>query len=361
MTVQRIETRTQAPDHRLRHASFDVGVPPIELATAARASRMTPARIALLRSTGRRDGRLELLQTLAAASEARVEWSEASGASARDVARALAESDAVVVEREPDFGAGDRVLLPRFHTIVGAAAAFGSALAPRSPSCTDRLLVGAIGRGGWAWERSAREAFKWARAERRRSVSCILPVADPAAGTSLAASRFRRIAIEHPDIGARASSLHEALRQLVLDPASFDVLLAEAGELEALARAMHAGVGAACAISWLRVSDTSALLSLGPSPEACAGVETADSALTLARAMARLLRQIGEDGAALRLGEALRAELGERLEVTGDLWLDLACETPAGLVGALCRRLSGSRSIIEKDDRIDCNYLFSNS
>ena len=333
----RAESTTR--DVRLRHASFDVGVPPLELATSGRASRTSPARIALLRSDDARDGRLEIVQVLAAAAEARVDWSERSAASAHDVARALTESDAVVVDRSPDFAAGERALLPRFHSIVGAASAVGNARAPRSTSRTDRLLVGALGNGAIAWERSVRLAFASARAERRRSVHAVLRSAGAAGPDSARGAHFRRVAIEHAAIEARSASPHDVLRRLVLDPEAFDVLVAEAGELEALARAAHAGVGTTVPLSWMMVAETSAMLVLGPSADQTAGSETAEPTLALANATARLLRRIGEGGAALRLGDALRAELEERIEATGDLWLDLACETPTGFAGALYRRL----------------------
>jgi hypothetical protein len=82
----------------------------------------------------------------------------------------------------------------------------------------------------------------WAREERRRAVSFTLPASDPTATTSEAGSRFRRVAIEYPEIESRASSVYDALRQLVLDPGSFDVLLAEASSRRSPARRTRASV-----------------------------------------------------------------------------------------------------------------------
>jgi len=331
-----------ARDGRRRHAPFDVGVPPIEVALPGRPLGTSGARVALVRAGADRDDRVELLHSLAAAAQARIEWNEPTGAANGAVARAFTESDAVVVDTLPVFGAGERALLPRFHSIVGAPSAFGTAVAPCSTRRTDLLLVGAIAAGAAAWERSVRLAFEWARSEGRSSAHCA--VRDPGWPilASERASRFRRIAAEHPNLEARSGSYQDARRRLHCEPHAFETLVADAGDFEPLARAACAGVGWSNRVPWILVGDQRALVIVGAAAERSRCAATGETTVAIANATVRMLRRLGEVGAAQRLAEALDAELAMRLEATGDLWLDLASETPARFADAIRARLAAS-------------------
>ncbi len=340
-----------ARDVRRRHAPFDVGVPPIEVALPGRPLGASLARVALVRMGADRDDRVELLHSLAAAAHARVEWNEPAGAVDAAVARALAESEAVVVDALPALGAGARALLPRFHSIVGAPSAFGSTFAACSTRRSDLLLVGAVAVGAAAWERSVRLAFEWARSEGRRSVHCA--VRDPGWPilASERASRFRRIAAEHPNLEARSGSFQDARRRLHCEPHAFETLVADAGDFEPLVRAACAGVGWSNRVPWILVGDQRALVIVGTAAERSRCAATGETTVAIANATVRMLRRVGEVGAAQRLAEALRAELALRLEATGDLWLDLASETPARFADAIRARLAaGAAPKIGKND-----------
>jgi hypothetical protein len=335
-------SRPIARDVRRRLAPFDVGVPPIEAALPGRALAASRPRVAVMRSGADRDDRVELLQSLATAAHARVEWAEPAANARGGVARALADCDAVVLDTVPLFAAGERALLPRFHSIVAAPSAFGSAVAPRSAQRTDLLLVGAVAAGAAAWERSVRLACAWARDEGRRSVHCA--VRDPGWPilASERASRFRRIAAEHPQLAARRGSFQDARRRLLAASHAFETLVCDAGDFDALVRAACAGVGWSNRVPRILVGDDRIVAAVGAAAERSGCVATGETAIAIANVTIRVLRRLGEVGAARRLGDALRAEVAMRCEATRDLWLDLAAETPARFADALLARLAAS-------------------
>jgi hypothetical protein len=329
-----------ARDVRRRLAPFDVGVPPIEMTPPARALGATHARVALLRTGADRDARVELLQSLAAAAHARVEWNEAAGSGRGAFARAFAESDAVVVDTLPTLGAGERALLPRFHSIVGAPSAFGSAVVPRSVLRTDLLLVGTVAATATAWERSVRLAFEWARSEGRRSVHCAVRSPGWPILASERARRFRCIAAAHPDLKTRRGSFEDTRRRLLFEPHAFETVVADAGDFDPLVRAACAGVGWSNRVPRILVGDACAAVVMGAAAERSRCAATGETTLAIANATVRVLRLLGEGGAAQRLAAAVHAELALRHEATGDLWLDLASETPIRVADALIARLA---------------------
>jgi hypothetical protein len=327
---------------RRRLAPFDVGVPPIEMTLPARALGKARARIALLRTGADRDARVELLQSLAAAAHARVEWNQAAGSGRGSFARAFAENDAVVVDTLPTLGAGERALLPRFHSIVGAPSAFGSAVVPCSVLRTDLLLVGTVGATATAWERSVRLAFEWARSEGRRSVHCAVRSPGWPILASERARRFRCIAAAHPALKAGRGSFEDTRRRLLCEPHAFETVVADAGDFDPLVRAACAGVGWSNRVPWVLVGDACAAVLVGAAAERTRCAATGETTLAIANATVRVLRLIGEGGAAQRLAAAVHTELALRHEATGDLWLDLASETPIGFADALIARLAMS-------------------
>ena len=331
----------RAPLERHRIARHDVDVPPIAGTAALPSARVgTPKRVALVHGAGKERRLVSILRRLAAAAGARVEWSERAGAAGSDLTRALAESDAVIALALPRFRRGERALLPRFHSMVRAPSAFGSSAAPRSLRRSDLLLVGAVGAGAHAWERSVRLAADWAIAEGRRSLHCAVRGAGWPILASDRAARFRRIAGEHASLTTLRIGHHDTRRRLLFEPGEFEAIVADAGDVDTLATASCSGVGWSNRVPTIYVGDASTLVVLGDAAGAARGAESGETALAIALATRRLLRQLGELGAAERLGSLIAAELGARLESSGDLWLDLASETTEGFGAALVARLA---------------------
>lgn len=329
-----------APALRRRTVTHGVGVPPI----ATRGTHATPhpdatKRVALLRSHRSGTDAVVLLRELATAAGARIEWSEHVGAAGPALAQVFGASDAVVVDRLPNLRAGQRSPLPRFDAVVRAPSAFGSSLDPHSLRRSDLLVIGAVQPGGAAWEAAVRLAADWARSEGRESLHCA--VRDP--GWPILASdraaRFRRIVADLPELRARRVGHHDTRRRLLLEPREFAAIVADASDVDALVRAACAGVGWSDRVPSIWLDDDRALVVLGDAAGAPRVVETGETALAIARAAQRLLRHVGELVAAERLGTAIAAELGARIESTRDLWLDLAGETLEGVVAAIAERL----------------------
>jgi len=223
---------------------------------------------------------------------------------------------------------------------VRAPSAFGSSAAPRSLRRSDLLLVGAVGAGAHAWERSVRLAADWAIAEGRRSLHCAVRGAGWPILASDRAARFRRIAGEHASLTTLRIGHHDTRRRLLFEPGEFEAIVADAGDVDTLATASCSGVGWSNRVPTIYVGDASTLVVLGDAAGAARGAESGETALAIALATRRLLRQLGELGAAERLGSLIAAELGARLESSGDLWLDLASETTEGFAAALVARLA---------------------
>ena len=326
---------------RRRAAPHDVGAPPAAAPLAVHAMRLaTTKRVALVRSGAEESDLCSVLRGLATAARARIEWSDRAGGVGPVLTRALSESDAVITDRVPCLRGGDRALLPRFHSVVRAPSAFGSSVSPCSLRRADLLLVGAVTAGASAWERSVRFATEWTRAEGRRSIHCA--VRDP--GWPILASdrarRFRRLVAERPDLEARRIGYQDVRRRLLLEPQGFEAIVADAGDVDALSRAACAGVGWSNRVPSIFVGEDRTLVVLGDAAGSVRCVESGETAFAIARATQRLLRHLGEIGAAERIGAALAAELAARLESTGDLWLDLASETPASFAAALATRIA---------------------
>jgi isocitrate dehydrogenase (NAD+) len=130
---------------------------------------------------------------------------------------------------------------------------------------------------------------------------------------------FRRIAAQHPGIETRESIVDACCMQLVLDPFRFDVILA--GNLYGdilsslgfgLAGGISAGlsinVGDGCRVFEAVHGDTPHLLGAGTA-----------NPLPLLRPAVALLRHVGQEGAADRIGTAVSAVLEARSTLTPDL------------------------------------------
>jgi hypothetical protein len=330
-------TRTTPLPDRAQIVRF--ATPPI----AAR-ERIAPAlgatrRIAVMRAPNEKEEALAQVQMLTEAAGAHVSWTETT-ADPRAIERTIDTHDAVIVSALPEDLPRHRGFVQRFHSAAQGASAFGSSHAPRSLIRPDLLLVGATAHGARAWERSVRLACAWALAEGRQRVHCA--VRDP--GFPILASdrttRFRRIAAEHPAIEALRTSFRGARQRLLFEPHSFELLVADAEDLASLARAARMGVGSSRPDPVLYLGDAQGLLDLGPGERASDG----DAAVGLALATLRLLRHIGEEPAAHRIGAALRLELAERWELSRDLWLDLASETASRVVAAVLERMCSGQS-----------------
>jgi hypothetical protein len=329
-----------APALRRRTVTHGVGIPPIAThGTHAAPHPDATKRVALVRSHPNGTDAVVLLRKLATAARARIQWSEHVGAAGPVLAQALGASDAVVVDRLPSFRPGERSPLPRFHAVVRAPSAFGSSLDLRSIRRSDLLVVGAVQPGAAAWEAAVRLAADWARAEGREALHCA--VRDP--GWPILASdraaRFRRIVADLPGLRARQVGHHDTRRRLLLEPHEFAAIVADASDVDALVRAAASGAGWSNRVPSIWLGDDCALVVLGDAAGAPRIVETGETALAIARATERLLRRVGEVAAAERLGAAIAGELRARIESTRDLWLDLASETPEGVVAAIAERL----------------------
>jgi hypothetical protein len=272
------------------------------------------------------------------AAGARVEWIE-SGETIAAIERAIENSDAVVTTSAPAAVRAGRSRGRRFHSEARCVSAFGSSLAPHSLRHLDLLLVGAMRPDAHSWERSVRLACTWARDEERGRVHCA--VRDP--GWPILASdraiRFRCIAREHREVESLRTTFHDTRRRLLFESRAYEALVADVGDLDALARAAGAGVGWCSATPALFVGDACTVLALDVASGARS--RSAEAALAASLAIVRLLRHLGEVAASARLATALRVEVAERVESARDLWLDLASDTPGRFLDAVCARLAG--------------------
>ena len=120
----------------------------------------------------------------------------------------------------------------RFHSVAKAVSVFGSNLAPRSLRPLDLLLVGRPVRVRVAGSASVRLACGLASEERRSRVHCA--VRDP--GWPILASdraiRFRRISRDYRDVKAIQTSHQDARRQLLFEAAAYELLVADAGDVD---------------------------------------------------------------------------------------------------------------------------------
>ena len=334
-------TRTLARTHRVSAATTVIADPvmppsshPLVVWPAPQPAKRK--RIAL---AGERNAAIEWIAqvpVLIEAAGARVEWIE-SGETIAAIERAIENSDAVVTTSAPDVVTAGRSRARRFHSVARCVSAFDSSLAPHSLRHLDLLLVGAMLPNAHSWERSVRLACTWARDEERGRVHCA--VRDP--GWPILASdraiRFRRIAREHREVESLRTTFHDARRRLLFESRTYEALVADAADLDALARAAGAGVGWCSATPALFVGEACAVLDLDVA--SAARSRSAEAALAASLAMVRLLRHLGEVAAAARLASALRVEVAERVELARDLWLDLASDTPGRFLDAVCERL----------------------
>lgn len=281
-------------------------------------------------------GWIAQMRELVEAAGARVEWTDSAETTAA-IERAMADSDAVVFASAPASLTNGRSCARRFHSVAKGVSAFGSNLAPSSVRHLDLLLVGATHPSARSWERSVGLACSWAGDEGRGRVHCA--VRDP--GWPILASdraiRFRRIAREHREVEALRTTFHDARRRLLFESRSYEVLVADAADLDALARSASAGAGWCAAVPAFFVGEGCAVLDLDVASASRA--RSAEAALAASLAMVRLLRHLAEVAASARLGAAIRGEVAERMELARDLWLDLASDTPDRFLDAVCGRL----------------------
>ena len=270
------------------------------------------------------------------AAGARVEWSDADPATG-SMERVLAATDAVVVSSALALAA-DRSRARRFHSVATSVSTFGSNLPLGSLHSLDLLLVGPTRPNASSWERSVRLACRWAREEGRARVHCA--VRDPGWPilASDRASRFRRVAREHLEVEALRTSFQDARRRLLFEAGAYDVLVADADDLDSLARSARSGVGWCSASPSFLLGESCTLLDLDLANSARA--RSAEAALAVSLALVRLLRHLGDRVAAACLAAALRSEVAERVELASDLWLDLASETPERFLDAVRERLT---------------------
>ena len=276
---------------------------------------------------------------LVEAAGARVEWSDVGPAKGA-VERALAEAAAVIVASAEAVRVESRSRTPRFHTVARGVSNLGSSAAPKSLETLDLLLVGPTLPSAASWERSVRLACVWARDEGRARVHCAVRDRGWPILASDRAIRFRRVVREHGEVEALRTTYYDARRRLLFEAGAYDVLVADADDLDALARSACAGVGWCGATPSLWLGDDSMLLDLDVASSARA--RSADAALAASLGLVRLLRHLGERAASARLASAIRSEVAERADVSRDVWLDLASDTPGRFLDALCARLAAA-------------------
>ena len=299
----------------------------------------TRRRISIFTESASATGWIARTRELIEAAGARVEWSD-DGQAKGAVDRALADADAVIVASAPVTLAADRSRARCFHSVAKCVSSFGSNLSPQSLYPLDLLLVGPMLPNATSWERSVRLACAWALDEGRARVHCA--VRDP--GWPILASdraiRFRRIAREHGGVEALRTTFQNVRRRLLFEAGSYDAVVADADDLDSLARSARAGVGWCSATPSLLFGERSMLLDLDIASASSA--RSAEAALAASLAVVRLLRHLGDRAASAHLASAIRCEVAERADLARDLWLDLASETPDRFLDAVCARLAAT-------------------
>ena len=170
-----------------------------------------------------------------------------------------------------------------------------------------------------ACERVTRFAFAYAKEHERRQITFVHKANILKRSDGLFLDVFRRIAAEHADIETRESIVDACCMHLVLDPYRFDVILTGnlyGDILSSLGFGLAGGISAGLSIN---VGDGCRVFEAvhGDAPHLL-GSGTANP-LPLLRPAVALLRHVGQDEAADRIGAAVSQVLEARRTLTPDL------------------------------------------